>query len=76
MSQEFIVILEPGHLKILHVKIYVKSKCRADANIVQNKEYLYSGVPGVPGVPFQSACVLTLVTLLIFVSYMVQRLLI
>ena len=56
LSQEFPVMLQPENLKILHVKIYEKSKCRAGANIGQSKEYLCAGVPGVR---FQSACVVT-----------------
>ena len=63
LSQEIPVILQPENMKILHVKIYEKSKCKNDANIVQSKEYLCAGVPGMR---FQAACVVTFTEIFVF----------
>ena len=45
--------VQPENLKILHVKIYEKSKCVATPAIERSNEFICAGVPGKR---FQAAC--------------------
>ena len=53
LSQETPKEQSPDNLKILRVKIFKKSDCRATPEIETNKQFICAGVPGKQ---FQATC--------------------
>ena len=58
--------VSPDKLKILKVKIFEKSKCKAGPLIERSKEYICATVPGVQN---QSTCMVTLYYIEVYKLY-------